>query len=37
MYGWIECRWDRWLDEEDRAWSGAIDVSHLYNGRSPGP
>ncbi|MEV8456802.1 hypothetical protein AB0467_22810 [Streptomyces sp. NPDC052095] len=34
MYGFIECRWDRWLDEDDRSWVGAIDLVHLYNGRS---
>lgn len=31
--GFIECRWDRWLDEDDRRWFGAIDLVHLYNGR----
>ncbi|MFI7360249.1 hypothetical protein ACIBTP_40860 [Streptomyces avidinii] len=34
IHGFIECRWDRWLDEEDRSWNGAIDITHLYNGRS---
>ncbi|WUW21256.1 hypothetical protein OG521_10840 [Streptomyces sp. NBC_01463] len=34
MYGFIECRWDRWLDEEDRRWTAAVSLSHLYNGRS---
>lgn len=34
IYGFIECRWDRWLDEDDRRWSQAIDLSHIYNGRS---
>ncbi|KOU20439.1 hypothetical protein ADK52_26700 [Streptomyces sp. WM6372] len=34
IYGFIECRWDRWLDEDDRSWCGAIDLDHLYNGRS---
>ncbi|MFJ3519991.1 MULTISPECIES: hypothetical protein [unclassified Streptomyces] len=34
IHGFIECRWDRWLDEDDRRWFGAIDMTHLYNGRS---
>ncbi|MER5488028.1 hypothetical protein ABT024_33090 [Streptomyces sp. NPDC002812] len=34
IYGFIECRWDRWLDEDDRSWSKAADLSDLYNGRS---
>ncbi|MFF1337582.1 hypothetical protein ACFVYT_06630 [Streptomyces sp. NPDC058290] len=34
MHGFIECRWDRWLDEEDRRWDAAIDLAHLYAGRS---
>lgn len=34
IHGFIECRWDRWLDEDDRSWDGAIDLDHLYNGRS---
>ncbi|MFB6616313.1 hypothetical protein ACIGFK_07635 [Streptomyces sp. NPDC085524] len=34
MYGYIEARWDRWLDEDDREWHMAIDTMHLYNGRS---
>ncbi|WP_189541804.1 hypothetical protein [Streptomyces gelaticus] len=34
IHGFIECRWDRWLDEDDRSWEGAIDLAHLYNGRS---
>ncbi|MGW5343311.1 hypothetical protein [Streptomyces sp. HUAS TT3] len=34
IYGFIECRWDRWLDEDDRSWHSAIDLAHLYNGRS---
>ncbi|MET9606491.1 hypothetical protein ABZZ17_15640 [Streptomyces sp. NPDC006512] len=34
LNGFIECRWDRWLDEDDHSWSGAIDLAHLYNGRS---
>ncbi|MCX4526739.1 hypothetical protein OG982_13850 [Streptomyces sp. NBC_01551] len=34
IYGFIECRWDRWLDEDDRSWDAAIDLAHLYNGRS---
>ncbi|WP_326817924.1 hypothetical protein OIE61_30320 [Streptomyces sp. NBC_01762] len=33
IHGFIECRWDRWLDEDDRSWFGAIDLAHLYNGR----
>ncbi|MFF2600535.1 hypothetical protein ACFVVB_15785 [Streptomyces californicus] len=33
MHGFIECRWDRWLDEDDREWFRAVDLSHLYNGR----
>ncbi|MFF7213979.1 hypothetical protein ACFZAU_26165 [Streptomyces sp. NPDC008238] len=33
IYGFIECRWDRWLDEDDRSWHGAVDLVHLYNGR----
>lgn len=33
IHGFIECRWDRWLDEDDRAWNQVIDLSHLYNGR----
>ncbi|MFD9724245.1 hypothetical protein [Streptomyces sp. NPDC059072] len=32
--GFIECRWDRWLDEDDRQWHAAVDIMHLYNGRS---
>ncbi|MFJ1940651.1 hypothetical protein ACIODZ_07510 [[Kitasatospora] papulosa] len=34
IHGFIECRWDRWLDEDDREWFQAVDLSHLYNGRS---
>lgn len=34
IYGFIECRWDHWLDEDDRVWFRAIDLMHLYNGRS---
>ncbi|MFD9302654.1 hypothetical protein ACFWCB_08185 [Streptomyces sp. NPDC060048] len=34
IYGFIECRWDRWLDEDDRSWNKAADIDHLYNGRS---
>ncbi|MFK0258986.1 hypothetical protein [Streptomyces sp. NPDC090445] len=34
IYGFIECRWDRWLDEDDRSWHSAVDLAHLYNGRS---
>ncbi|MFI5669992.1 hypothetical protein [Streptomyces sp. NPDC051704] len=34
IHGLIECRWDRWLDEEDRSWHEGIDLDHLYNGRS---
>ncbi|WP_406160973.1 hypothetical protein OG298_28775 [Streptomyces sp. NBC_01005] len=34
IHGFIECRWDRWLDEDDRRWQKAIDLAHLYNGRS---
>ncbi|MFD3451563.1 hypothetical protein ACFWVC_05230 [Streptomyces sp. NPDC058691] len=34
IHGFIECRWDRWLDEDDRSWFRAIDLTHLYNGRS---
>ncbi|MEV0987727.1 hypothetical protein [Streptomyces sp. NPDC049949] len=34
IHGLIECRWDRWLDEDDRSWREAIDLDHLYNGRS---
>ncbi|AWZ06575.1 MULTISPECIES: hypothetical protein [unclassified Streptomyces] len=34
IYGFIECRWDRWLDEDDRSWNKAADISDLYNGRS---
>lgn len=34
IYGFVECRWDRWLDEDDRRWHAAIDLDHLYNGRS---
>lgn len=33
IYGFIECRWDRRLDEDDRRWHMAIDLAHLYNGR----
>ncbi|MCX5410750.1 hypothetical protein [Streptomyces sp. NBC_00059] len=33
IHGFIECRWDRWLDEDDREWFPAIDLAHLYNGR----
>ncbi|MFF4852467.1 hypothetical protein [Streptomyces sp. NPDC001194] len=29
MHGFIECR-----DEDDRRWNGAIDIAHLYDGRS---
>lgn len=36
IHGFIECRWDYWLDEDDRAWSQVIDLSHLYNGRDYG-
>ncbi|MDQ0984993.1 hypothetical protein [Streptomyces sp. V2I9] len=36
LHGFIECRWDRWLDEDDRVWFPAIDLSHLYNGRDYG-
>ncbi|MDX2851806.1 hypothetical protein PV342_25805 [Streptomyces sp. PA03-3a] len=34
IHGFIECRWDRRLDEDDRSRHGAIDLAHLYNGRS---
>ncbi|MFD7553108.1 hypothetical protein ACFV9E_01030 [Streptomyces sp. NPDC059835] len=34
MFGYIEARWDRWRDEDDREWHMAIDTMHLYNGRS---
>lgn len=34
IYGFIECRWDRWQGEDDRIWFKAIDLAHLYNGRS---
>ncbi|WP_327305823.1 hypothetical protein OG730_21810 [Streptomyces sp. NBC_01298] len=37
IHGFIECRWDRWLDEldeEDRGWSKAAHIADLYNGRS---
>ncbi|MCX5406086.1 hypothetical protein OHA37_19605 [Streptomyces sp. NBC_00335] len=34
IYGFIECRWDRWLDEDDRSWGKAADIADLYNGRS---
>ncbi|MFE2478922.1 hypothetical protein [Streptomyces sp. NPDC059389] len=34
IHGLIECRWDRWLDEDDRSWHEGIDLDHLYNGRS---
>ncbi|MFD7085574.1 hypothetical protein ACFYXV_23745 [Streptomyces sp. NPDC002181] len=34
IHGIIECRWDNWLDEDDRSWFEAIDLDHLYNGRS---
>ncbi|WP_407838308.1 hypothetical protein ACE1OC_21130 [Streptomyces sp. DSM 116496] len=34
IYGFIECRWDRWLDEDDRSWNKAADIADLYNGRS---
>ncbi|WP_371616767.1 hypothetical protein [Streptomyces sp. NBC_00454] len=34
IYGVIECRWDRWLDEDDRSWDAVCSIDHLYNSRS---
>lgn len=34
IHGLVECRWDRRLDEDDRRWNAAIDLDHLYHGRS---
>ncbi|MFF4318605.1 hypothetical protein [Streptomyces sp. NPDC001568] len=34
LNGFVECRWDRRLDEDDRTWHGAINHAHLYDGRS---